>query len=60
MVVNNKPYDEEKIASFNPLDVSDQFGGEILASLLHDPCVYLKTAPDFVKEACAKAIDARQ
>jgi len=61
MVVNHKPYDEEKIAScFNPLDLTDQFGGEILASLLHNPSVYLKTAPDFVKEACAKAIDSRE
>lgn len=57
MVVNGKSYDHEKIASMNPLDLADQFGGEILASLIHNPSVYLLNAPEFVKVACAKAID---
>ena len=60
MVVNGKDYDHEKIASFNPLDLSDKFGGEILTSLLHEPSVYLKSAPEFVKLAVAEAIDSRE
>jgi len=57
MVVNGKQYDHEKIASFNPLDLADQFGGEILTGLLHDRSAYLKSAPGFVKEAVARLID---
>ena len=61
MVVGGKEYDQEKVAScLNPLDLTDQFGGEILSSLIHNPSVYLKSAPEFVKVACAKAIDARE
>lgn len=57
MVVNGKEYDHEKCASFQPLDLADQFGGEILAGLLHNRNAYLKEAPGFVKEAVAKVID---
>jgi hypothetical protein len=60
MVVNGKEYDHEKIASMNPLDLADQFGGEILAGLLHDRNAYLKNAPGFVKEAVAKVIDEQE
>lgn len=61
MVVNGKQYDHEKVASeFFPLDLSENFGGDILSGLLHDPCVYLKSAPEFVKIAAAAAIDARE
>jgi hypothetical protein len=60
MVVNGKQYDHEKVASLNPLDLADQFGGEVLSSLMHNPSVYLKSAPEFVKVAVAQAIDARE
>ena len=60
MVVNGKEYDHEKVASLNPLDLSEEFGGDILTSIIHDRHVYLKSAPGFVKEAVAKAIDARE
>ena len=60
MVVNGKEYDHEKCASFQPLDLADQFGGEILAGLLHDRNAYLKNAPGFVKEAVAKVIDGEE
>jgi hypothetical protein len=60
MVVNGKEYDHEKCASFKPLDLADQFGGEILAGLLHDRNAYLKNAPGFVKETVAKVIDEQE
>ena len=60
MIVNGKHYDHEKIASLNPLDLADQFGGEVLTGLMHNPSVYLKSAPEFVKVAVAQAIDARE
>ena len=60
MVVNGKEYDHEKIASLNPLDLSDTFGGDILTSLIHNASVYLKDAPEFVKVAVAQAIDSKE
>jgi hypothetical protein len=57
MVVNGRPYDIDKVASIKDFDFSNLFGGEILDGLSTDPCVYLKTAPEFVKVAVAQAID---
>jgi hypothetical protein len=60
MVVNGKQYDHEKVASLNPLDLAEQFGGEVLSGLTDNPSVYLKSAPEFVKVAVAQVLDAKE